>query len=608
MPTRVLVAGVLLAALGAGPTLAIDGIVSSRTYRPEIVGRVGVVAAGRHFAAEAGMRMLARGGNAVDAGVAAPSAAAVTETSHFGMGGEAPLILYLADRKDTVVINGQGTAPAAATPEMFHGARGIPTNGPSAGTVPAVIDALTIALAEYGTLTLADTLAPAISLADGFPWYDFLTIYLKPDLEKMSPAALRIYAPGARIPETGSVFRQTDLAQTLRALVEAERRGAARGRKEAINAARDRFYRGDIGRRIVKAVQEAGGLMTEADLAGYKGRLEQPTRGTLKTRHGTFEVFKTGFWGQGPVLLQALAILQGFDVERTGHNSSEYIHTVTEALKLALADRDQFYGDPDFAKVPMLGLLSEGYAAERRKLIAPLKANNRSRPGEPWKFQPSSGIRQRSRVATRPMLVPASSPQPSLDTTTVNVADAKGNLFSASPSSAWFFGGVFIAGDTGVPLGNRTQAFVLDEDHPNVVAGRKRPRTTLSPTVVLRDGRPFLALSSPGGDSQDQQALQVFLNLAVFNMRPQEAVEAPRFNSLQYRESFRDHRFFGGALQLENRIAPVVVEALGRLGHRVGLMGPFMMDAGTPLAGVEPLHGTLFGAADVRRQRFVVGW
>ena len=181
-------------------------------------------------------------------------------------------------------------------------------------------------------------------------------------------------------------------------------------------------------------------------------------------------------------------------------------------------------------------------------------------------------------------------------------------MFSASPSSAWFFGGVFIAGDTGVPLGNRMQAFVLDERHPNVVQGGKRPRTTLSPTIVLRDGKPFLALSSPGGDSQDQQALQVFLNIAVFNMRPQEAVEAPRFNSLHYRESFRDHRFYGGGLQLENRIAPGVVEALSRLGHRVGLTGPFMMDGGTALAGVEPLHGTLFGAADVRRQRFVVGW
>src|SRR5467141_3273943 len=214
--------GLLVLTLVASQTFAIDGIVGSQTYRPEVVGRVGVVAAGRHFAAEAGMRMLARGGNAVDAGVAATFAAAVTEISHFGMGGEVPIILYLADRKDTVVVNGQGTAPAAATAEAFRGMRGIPTNGPSAGTVPAVIDALTIALAEYGTLTLGDTLAPAISLADGFPWYAFLTIYLKADLERMSAPAFLIYVPGATTPETGSIFRQADLAQTLRALADAE--------------------------------------------------------------------------------------------------------------------------------------------------------------------------------------------------------------------------------------------------------------------------------------------------------------------------------------------------------------------------------------------------
>ena len=348
--------------------------------------------------------------------------------------------------------------------------------------------------------------------------------------------------------------------------------------------------------------------MTEADLAGYRGRIEPPTRGTFKTRHGTFEVFKTGFWGQGPVLLQALAILQGFPLERMGHNSTEYVHTVAEALKLAFADRDTFYGDPDFAKVPALGLLSEAYAAARRTLIDPLAANNHARPGEPWKFQPSSGTERRPRIAAASATSTDRAPPKPLDTTTVNVADARGNLFSASPSSAWFFGGTFIAGDTGVPLGNRMQAFVLDADHPNVLRGGKRPRTTLTPTVVLRDGKPFLALSSPGGDSQDQQALQVILNIAVFGMRPQVAVEAPRFNSFHYRGSFGDHRFSPGVLQLENRIAPGVVEALGRLGHRVSVVGPFMMDTGTALAGVDPVHGTLFGAADVRRQRFVVGW
>jgi gamma-glutamyltranspeptidase/glutathione hydrolase len=576
------------------------------------VGRVGVVAGGRHFAAEAGMRMLARGGNAIDAGVAATFAAGVTEISHFGLGGEVPIIVYLADRRETLVISGQGPAPAAASIEHFRRQRSIPTNGPSAGTVPAVVDALCIALAEFGTQTLANALAPAIDLADGFPWYDFLTLYLRPELERMAifPSGARVYlqGPGGTIPPVGSIFRQADLAATLRALADAERQSAPLGRKAAIYAARDRFYRGDIGRRIARSAQEAGGLLTEADLAAFRGRVEPPTRFTFKTRHGAFEVFKSGFWGQGPALLQALAILQGFELERMGHNSTEYVHAVTEALKLALADRDEFYGDPDFANVPATGLLSEAYTAERRTLINPLAANNHSRPGDPWKFQPSAGIeRPRPTLRTVAMLRDGW-PPPSPDTTTVNVADGKGNLFSAAPSSAWFFGGVFIAGDTGVPLGNRMQAFVLDESHPNALRGGKRPRTTLSPTIVLRDDKPFLAMSSPGGDSQEQQALQVLLNLAVFNMRPQEAIEAPRFNSTHYRESFRDHRFFPGGLQLESRIAPGVAEALGRLGHRVGVVGPFMMDTGTALAGIDPTHGTVVGAADVRRQRFVVGW
>jgi gamma-glutamyltranspeptidase / glutathione hydrolase len=595
----------------AGSSIAGEGIRGSPTYRGEVVGTLGVVATGRHYAGEAGLRMLARGGNAVDAGVAATFAAAVTEISHFGLGGEVPIILYLADRHEVVVISGQGTAPARAARELFERQRVIPSNGPSAGTVPAVVDALTIALAEFGTRSLGEVLAPAIELADGFAWYEFLTRYLRPELPKLAlfPSGARVYlqGPGGSIPAVGSLFRQPELARTLRALAEEEQRHLASGRKAAIYAARDRFYRGDIGQRIAAAVQGAGGLLTVDDLAGYRGRVEQPTRLTFKLAGHTYEIFKTGFWGQGPVLLQTLQILDGIDLARMGHNSTEYIHTVTEALKLALADRDAFYGDPDFAKVPAMGLLSPAYVAARRKLIDPLKADIGQRPGDPWKFEPRSEG-SRPRIASRhPVTVALPRPE-SPDTTTVDVADARGNLFSASPSSGWFFGGVFIAGDTGVPLGNRMQAFVLDENHPNVVVGGKRPRTTLSPTVVLRDGKPFIALSSPGGDSQDQQALQVFLNIAVFNMPPQEAIEAPRFNSLHHEESFGDHGFQPAGLEVEDRIPPGVVEALRRLGHKVAVLGQFMMNTGTVLAGVDTEHGTVFGAADPRRQRFVTGW
>src|SRR5438552_2745885 len=389
--------GLLLVTVVARPAFAADGIVGSSTYRPEVVGKVGVVAAGRHFAAEAGMRMLARGGNAIDAGVAATFAAGVTEISHFGIGGEVPIIVYLADRREAFVISGQGPAPAAASVDVFRRQRGIPGNGPSAGTVPAVVDALAIALAEFGTLSLAEVAAPAIQLADGFPWYDFLTRMLTPELDAVrrdsSGARVYLQGPGGTIPAVGSVFRQPELARTLRALVEEEQRHRARGRKAAIYAARDRFYKGDIGQRIAQAVQEAGGLLTAPDLARYRGRVEDSTRATFRTPGGpTFEIFKTGFWGQGPMLLQALDILGGFDLERMGHNTTEYIHTVTEALKLALADRDAFYGDPDFARVPVAGLLSEAYAAARRTLIDPSRADPFVRAGEPWRFE-AGGVR-----------------------------------------------------------------------------------------------------------------------------------------------------------------------------------------------------------------------
>jgi gamma-glutamyltranspeptidase/glutathione hydrolase len=372
----------------------------------------------------------------------------------------------------------------------------------------------------------------------------------------------------------------------------------------------------------VKRTRELGA--TTEDLARYRGRVETPTRLTFRTRHGSFEIFKTGFWGQGPMLLQALQILQGFDLERMGQNSTEYVHTVAETLKLALADRDAYYGDPAFAKIPAAGLLAPAYGDQRRTLIDPMRADNSIRQGSPWKFEPGAppGRAAPPRVALRQALSHASAastraidgpPTPSPDTTNINAADARGNLFSASPLSGWFGGGVFIAGDTGVPLGNRMQAFVLNEDgHPNLVQGGKRPRTTLTPTIVLRDGKPFLALSSPGGDTQDQQALQVFLNIAVFGMRPQQAIEAPRFNSLHHEWSFGRHGFGDkearAGVQVEDRMAPGVVDTLRHLGHRVEILGPFSMDTGTALAGVDPTYGTLFGAAHVRRERFVVGW
>lgn len=604
---------VTLVVIVAPARLRAGDILGSETYRPEVQGRTAIVAAGHHFSAVAGMRLVGLGGNAIDAGVAATFAAAVTEISHFGMGGEVPILLYLAERDEVLVINGQGTAPAAATAEHFRAAGGIPANGPAAGAVPAVVDSLLITLAEYGTRSLAEVLGPAIEFADGFPWYAFLDEVMERELDdvRKHPSGAQAYlqGPDQSIPEIGSVFRQPDLARTLRQLVEAEQSYQGDDRKAAIYAARDRFYRGDIATRIAAAVDAAGGLLTAADLAGYRGRIEAPARLKFRTAGAEFEVFKTGFWGQGPVLLQTLAILQGYDLAAMGHNSTEYIHTVTEALKLALADRDAHYGDPDFAEVPAVGLLSADYANARRALIEPERAHNLQRPGDPWVFEPKAGPVP-ARTYPQPAAgIYAAATFASPDTTSINAVDAAGNLFSASPSSAWFFGGVFIAGDTGVPLGNRLQAFALaGDDHPNQVRPHKRPRTTLTPTLVSRDGKPFLALSTPGGDAQDQQNLQVFLNIAVFGMRPQQAIEAPRFNTMQYQKSFGDHEILPGVLVLENRIPRSVSRALGKLGHKVKRVGPFMMLTATTLVGIDQRNGTLTGAADVRGQRFVTGW
>jgi gamma-glutamyltranspeptidase/glutathione hydrolase len=577
---------------------------SYETVRPEIVAQHGVVAAGRHYVVEAGMRLLRAGGTAVDAGVASVFAAAVVEISHFGFGGEAPTIIYDARTRKVVVINGQGTAPAAATPAMFEAAGKVPGNGPLGATVPAVMDAMALALEHYGTRSLAETMAPAIELADGFPMYDFLRGFLIRE-QKASSAydwTMKTYYPGGRIPEVGEIFRQPNLAKTLRTIAAAEQRALKGGkdRRAAIRAGRDAFYTGEIAQRIAAANKSAGGVFTYEDLAGYQGRIEQPASASF---HG-YTIFKAGPWNQGPVLLQTLNILEGIDLRAMQHNSAAYIHTVHEAIKLAYADRNAYYGDPRFAKVPLAGLLSKEYAAVRRALIGS-EASLEQRPGDPFRFDPEVTApvnRYTPRAQGRPS---ASVPG---DTTAVDVVDKAGNLFSATPSSGWLLGGAFVAGDTGVPMSNRMQVFDLDPASPNVLAGGKRPRTTLTPTVVLKDGKPFLAISTPGGDSQDQQILNVLLNVMVFEMPLQVAVEMPRINSLHPHSSFDDHASQPGVLEIEDRVPEAVRQELATRGHRLRVLTAYGMSTGIVAAGMNVATGTLKGAADPRRERYVMGW
>jgi gamma-glutamyltranspeptidase/glutathione hydrolase len=576
----------------------------AETMKPEILGTHGIVAAGRHYSVSAGVRILQQGGNAIDAGVATVLAASVCEISHFGFGGESPTMIYDAKSREVIVINGQGPAPMAATAALFAKDGRPPSNGPLGATIPAMLDAMALALETKGTMRLEQVLQPAIELADGFPMYEFLRHYLiseRAATERYEWSA-KTYYPDGRIPEVGELFRQPNLAKTLRAIATADKAAFARthDRKKAIRAGRDAFYTGPIARRIVDADRAAGGVFTYEDLATYHGKIEKPTTTSF---HG-FDVYKADTWNQGPVLLQTLNILEGIDLKGAGNESAEYLHQVHEAIKLAYADRNAYYGDPAFTTVPLAGLLSKRYAAERRALIAP-QASLEHRAGDPYKFDPVARP-PATRYVPHPQGVKATAA--SGDTTCVDVVDKDGNLFSATPSSGWLLGGAFVAGDTGVPLSNRMQVFDLDPLSPNVLAGGKRPRTTLTPTIVLKNGKPFLALSTPGGDSQDQQLLNVLLQIIVFDKDIQEAIEAPRINSLHPFGSFDSHESEPGVLEIENRVPQPVRDELANRGHRLKVLGPYGISTGVVAVGVDPDSGTLRGGADVRRERYIFGW
>ncbi|MEI6486877.1 MAG: gamma-glutamyltransferase [Sphingomonadales bacterium] len=591
-----------LGAQTAAPVEPTRLISAGETLRPEITGSFGIVAAGRHYACAAGIRMLMAGGNATDAGVAAVFAAAVTEISHFGFGGEAPAIIHDAKSGRSVVVNGQGTAPGLATPDYFAAAGVIPGNGPNGGTIPAVLDAMALALEFNGTKSLAEVMQPAIELADGFVMYNFLAEVFASQQAATSEWAWsrKTYYPDGTPPQTGQIFRQPNLARTLRTIAEADRAALARtqNRVAAIRAGRDAFYKGDIARRITAAVEADGGLMRYADLAGYQGRLEAPTQVDVFGH----SVLKGGFWSQGPALLLALNIAEAAGIAQMPPGSELYLHTLAESIKLAFDDRNMYFGDPDFAKVPGKGLLSKAYAAQRAQSIGPM-ASLEHRYGNPWAFE---GVPRPTPAFLPHMLKPPA--RPSADTTAIEVVDANGNLFSCTPSSGWLLGGAYIAGDTGVPMSNRLTIFDLDASSPNVIAPHKRPRTTLTPTLVLKDGKPYLAIGTPGGDNQDQQIMNVLLRVLIHNQPLQAAIEEPRINSNHFHNSFGIKQDAPGVLEIENRVPAATRAGLAARGHKLAVLGPYGVSTGVVAAGVVPGTGTLRGGADVRRERYVFGW
>lgn len=605
------------------------------TFRPVVRGRRGVVAGGHPLSVEAGMRILQRGGNAVDAGVATILAASVIEFSHFSFGGEVPILIKLKT-KNVSVIEGMGTAPAKATREFFvrrateRGLRSttatapdsaatqakrdeldmpsmpggqtglIPSTGPLAATVPAVLDACVVALDQFGTKSLSEVIQPAIELADGFPIDELRVEYIKTRAPIFSqwPDAKRVFLPNGSVPKAGDIFVQADLARTLRSIAATERANAAHGRHAALIAARDYFYRGPIGRRIGDYMQNHGGLLAASDLAGWRARVGAPTEGSYRG----YEIYKTGFWAQGPALIEALNILEGYDLKRMRQNSPDYIHTLTEALKLAMADRDRFYGDPDFVKIPAQQLLSKTYAALRRNLIDEKRASLDQRPGDPSNMKPL--LASAGTISYHAAPIPEI--QKANDTTCVNVIDKEGNMFSATPSGAWL--PAVVAGDTGVLMGQRLQSALTDPNSPNVVAPGKRPRITLTPTLVLKDGRPFMVLSTPGGDNQDQALLQVLLNVIEFGMNPQEAVEAPRFDTQHYVSSFDNHEFLPGVLNLESRISDDVIRSLSTRGHKVKIQTAWGTGSSPTVITYDVKSGVISGGADPRRGRYAVAW
>src|SRR6201991_4500161 len=583
------------------------------TFRPVVRGKRGVVAGGQPLSVEAGLRLLQNGGNAVDAGVATTLAASVIEFSHFSFGGEVPILIKLKGQK-VVVIEGMGQAPMKAKREFFVNRasadtsglrRGglIPATGPLSATVPAVLDACVTALDQYGTKTLAEVMQPAIELADGFPLDELRVQYIRNRFSVFSqwPDAKRVFLPNGEIPNVGDLFVQADLARTLREIVRAERltsKGMRNNRHAGLMAARDYFYKGPIARRIGSYMQANGGLIAAEDFARFQAKVGEP----VETDYRGYQVYKAGFWTQGPAFVETLNLLEGYDLKKLGHNSPAYIHTLTEALKLALADRDRYYGDPNFVKIPMAELLSKNYATLRRPLIDERKASLAQQPGDPQNMK--AVLASAAETVGRVSQVPAD--ERATDTTCVNVVDKDGNLFSATPSGAWL--PAVVAGDTGVLMGQRLQSSLTDPSSPNVVAPGKRPRVTLIPTIILKGGEPFMVLSTPGGDNQDQALLQVFLNIIEFDMNPQEAVEAPRFDTQHYVSSFDDHEFLPGSLNVESRIGIKTIQDLSSRGHKVRVQSEWGTLSAPTVIIYDPKTGVAAAGADPRRSRYAVAW
>lgn len=596
-------------------------LTAQATGRPVLRSTQGVISSGHYLTSMAGMRMLLNGGNAFDALVAAGFAAAVVEPiASYSLAAEGVFMLYDAAGGELLSLSGQGTAPGRATAAFYRaqGLERIPT-GPGhpqshlSFTLPGVVDAFISLLERFGTKSIGEILAPALAYAaDGIPHYEYM-------LERLdSPATAQqfnLYAPGGwdvfyqdrQIPAAGTLLVQPGLANTLRAmlppLTSPPTRGgiqggdAAASRLDGLQYARDAFYRGPIAQRISDASARVGGIMTADDLAAYRSQYETPVSTTF---HG-YEIHGQDSWTQGPVLMQTLNMLESFDLRAMGHNSPAYIHTVAEAVKLAFGDREAYYGDPDFAAVPMDGLLSKAYAAERAQLIDPAQAYP-AQPagGDPWRYsaQARGGNGHSGGQSIPAPSGPAAADASRDGTTHVSVMDQQGNMVCGTISGGAFAKSVFFP-ELGCALSTRIEMFNCEPGHPNAVEPGKRPRTTLVNYIVSKDGQPVMTVGCPGGDNQAQANVQLMLNVILFGMDPQQAVEAPRFSSQSNVNSFYPHVYHPGRLDLEQAIPETAAAELRAMGHRIARTVDCGM--GATVSVRDPQTGHLSTGADPRR-------
>ena len=577
--------------------------------RPMIMCTRGVVTSGHYLATECGMQILRGGGNAVDAAAATGFALALLKPHQNGIGGEVPTLFYEAANQKVRAISGNGTAPRAATIAHFRqlGIDLIPGDGFLPAIVPPVVATWIHALENFGTKSLADVLSPAIDIArTGYPMYQSLQQTITNSAERLRtewPSSAKLYLPGGKPPVLGFILKNPDWADTFQSLVDAESRFS--DRRAGLQAAHNVFYRGSITESIVDfarstPILDASGkahtaLLDRGDFDDFQVRVEDP----VTANYRGIAVQKCSSWTQGPVLLQSLNLLENSDLKSMGHNSTDYIHTVVECMKLAYADREIYYGDPEFVSVPFDRLMSKQYAAQRSELASPSSASMQLRPGDHPAI--ATGFQADDIHSVNAALAGGG------DTTKLEVIDGDGNMVSATSSGGWLHSSPVIPG-LGFCLGTRGQMFSLEPLHPNSLAPGKRPRTTLTPSLATRNGLPYLSFGSPGGDRQDQWALQFLLNVIEFGMSLQEAVEAPTFWTKHFPDSFFPRRAEIGSLYVESRIPNPVCQELSSRGHLVKRVGNW--EGGNTLAAsIEPETGLLCAAASPRLDpAYAAGW